>query len=245
MEPQDTVLKLGFSVTVGIDHLFRSVFLRHPGKDALLFQDIGGRIVEEHQELPVSGFPGFPEGILQTDGFPADQFLSVFFRLLVPAEHFSGKPVDQERSLKGESFGPHQGIVPIGCEIVLEEEQFPGILLVQGIGFLGFPEHVMVPPDQDLPSRQIGNEVQVLPALVQLPSPGMIPYQHQGIPWLHQFLAVLPDFFLVADPDGPHGIHGFLRPLKGQMEISQGIKCHLIHLLFPYCTLFVRRVPDG
>ena len=49
VETQDTVLELAFSVAVGVNHLLRPVLFGHPGKDAVLFQDVGGRIVEEYQ----------------------------------------------------------------------------------------------------------------------------------------------------------------------------------------------------
>ena len=188
--------------------------------------------MKEHQELPVTRFPSLPERIFQPDGFPPYQFLSMFFRILVPAQHFSGKTVDQERPFESEAFGPYQGILSISRKIILEEEQFPGIFRIQHICFLGFPEHIMISPDEDLPAWKTGDENQILPALEQFPAPGMIPYQHQGVLRFDQILAVFPDFFFVADPDGPHGVHGFLRPLKSQMKIPQRKKCHLFHPLF-------------
>jgi hypothetical protein len=51
----NTVVEPGFSMAVRINHLFHTKFFREPGKRALIFKNIRGRIMQEHQIFPISG----------------------------------------------------------------------------------------------------------------------------------------------------------------------------------------------
>ena len=56
----DTVMEPAFSMAVGIDHLLRSVFLRHIRKAAAFFHDADRRIVQEHYDLTTSMYISRP-----------------------------------------------------------------------------------------------------------------------------------------------------------------------------------------
>ena len=68
----DAVVKPVFSVAVGVNDLFRFVFLRQGGKVAVSFHHVGGRIMQEHDETVIPVIPGGFEGGSQPLRFPFD-----------------------------------------------------------------------------------------------------------------------------------------------------------------------------
>ena len=51
--PFYTVVEAALPVAMGVNHLLCAVFLRHIGKFASFFQNIGGGIVQKHNEFSI------------------------------------------------------------------------------------------------------------------------------------------------------------------------------------------------
>ena len=71
--PADTVMKTGLAMAVSVNNLLHFVALCHLCKATVFFKDIGGRIVEEHDEFPIAVRPGQLKGCLQSVQFPVHQ----------------------------------------------------------------------------------------------------------------------------------------------------------------------------
>ena len=100
--PVNAVIKPAFAVAVSVDHMLRAIFLRHIRKTAALFQNVCRRVVQEHDEFPVSvrfrKFEGFPEAHKLT----LHELLRMTLRLFIPADD-PASPVEIKRSFKCKS----------------------------------------------------------------------------------------------------------------------------------------------
>ena len=47
------IVEAALAVAMGVDHLFRAVFLCHIREATASFQDVHGRVVEEHDEAGI------------------------------------------------------------------------------------------------------------------------------------------------------------------------------------------------
>ena len=124
---QDTVIEAGFSVGVRVDDLPDAVFLRHTGEDTLRLQDIGRRVVEKHDIFRISVRSCGLKGFSQAHGFPLHQLFCVCFLLFVPVDD-PPAVVQIKGALEGIALGSDNGIVLIGCVIVLEKKEIRGNL---------------------------------------------------------------------------------------------------------------------
>ena len=113
-----TVVEPAFSVAVRIYHLLRAKLLCHIGKAASLLQNIGGRIMQEHDIFPIPVRPGQLKGRSEPYELPLDQLLGMGFLRLIPV-HDPAAPVNPEGPFKGIAFGPYQSIVMINFKAVL------------------------------------------------------------------------------------------------------------------------------
>ena len=48
------IVEAALAVAMGVDHLFRAILLRHVREATASFQDVRGRVVEEHDETGVA-----------------------------------------------------------------------------------------------------------------------------------------------------------------------------------------------
>ena len=114
---------------------------------------------------------------------------------------------------------------------------------IQALRLLRIPEHVMVSPKKDLAAGKSLYKRQILPALGQLPPPGVIPGEHKCILRLHDLPDILLDLALMVPPHSPEFVHGFVG-LKAQMQISQCVKRHKgSPPLSCFCLLALQPIP--
>ena len=59
-------------------------------------------------------------------------------------------------------------------------------------------------------SGQVFDEGQILPAFRQLPAPGVIAGENQGVLGFYNLVRVFSDFFLVMFPHPPKAVHGLV-----------------------------------
>ena len=78
-------MEAALAVTVGVDDLLRAVCLGHVRKAAALLQDVGGRVVEEHDEAGITVVFCRFKGCAQAFQLPLHQLLCAFRFFLVPA----------------------------------------------------------------------------------------------------------------------------------------------------------------
>lgn len=77
----------------------------------------------------------------------------------------------------------------------------------------------MVSPEQDLVPRQPLDESEILPALRQLSSPGVVAGEHQGIVRFHDPVYILFNFPLMALPHASENVHGLVG-LEAEVEVA-------------------------
>ena len=92
----DTVMESAFTVTMCIDHVLCTIFLRHIRKTAAFFQNVGRRIVQEHDIFPVSIRLCKLEGFSQTLKLTFDQFLCMDLCFFIPTHD----PAAEEEDLR-------------------------------------------------------------------------------------------------------------------------------------------------
>ena len=223
----DAVIEAGLAVAVGVDDLLGSVLLRHVREGTADLQDIGRRIVQEHDIFPPAVGSGQLKGLAQPLQLPVHQLFRVGLGLLVPACD-TPPPVQIKGALKGETLGADQGIIPVGLITVLQEGQ---PRLVQGVqlrGLFRVPEHVVVAPRQDLAARQVTDILQIQLALGKILSPAVVPGQDQRVLLRYQLPAVFQKFLLMLFPDPVMELAGRLQHgLIMQMKISDRIQAHV------------------
>ncbi len=225
----DAVPEAALPVAVGIDNRRNAVLFRNLRKGRSLFQYIRRRIVEKHDEFPVSCIRRLAERLPKPGHFSFNKLLCLFLLLLIPSGNIS-PPVQIERTLKGKSLRSHQRIILVYREIILQEEQPVFIFLIQPLRLLRVPEHVVVSPEQDLTTRQPLDKGEILPALGQLPSPGVIAGEHQSVIRFHDPVYILFNFSLMALPHAPENVQGLVG-LEAQVEIAQCVKGKSAELL--------------
>ena len=133
---------------------------------------------------------------------------------------------------------PDQRIIFIGKPVILQKFQPAPELFVQTLRLFGIPEHVVIPPEQDLPSGQLRDKLQIFPALLQVPSPGMVPGDHHRIPVRYPLVPVFPNLLFMVLPDSAENIHRFIDG-KGQVKVPDRVKAHgilLVSLLLVFPT---------
>ena len=119
------VVEAVFPVAVGVDHLLRTVLFRQAGESAVPFQDAGGGIVQEHDEVGKPVLFRSLEGGLQAGSFALHQLLCPGFLLLVPADY---PPAPQVKgAFESVALCADESAVPAGSVVVLEEEELPGV----------------------------------------------------------------------------------------------------------------------
>ena len=119
---QDTVMKSRFTVRMCIDDLFCTKFLCYTGKTAFFLQNIRGRIMEKHNELPITVSPRLFKRDPQPPQLTFDQFSGVGFFFFIPANDLPSR-IQIERTFKSEAFRSDQCIVFIGEIIVLKKTE--------------------------------------------------------------------------------------------------------------------------
>ena len=220
----DTVSKPAFPMAVGIHDSADFIFFRDLRKRGSLLQDIGRRIVKEQDKLPVSGSLSLPEGFPQPFHFAGNQLFRVFFPLLIPAGNVA-PAIQVKRTFKSIALGSHKGVILINRKIILKEEEPASVFFIQTLCLFGVPEHIVIAPEQDLPSWQPLDKSQILPALRKSLPPGMVACQDKGILRLYDFIYIFFDLPLMILPDSSESIHGLVR-LKTQVQIAKCIQRH-------------------
>ena len=115
------IVEAALAVAMGVDHLFRAVFLCHVREATASFQDVRGRVVEEHDETGVAVITSCLKGCPQAFQLSLHQFLRVLRFLLIPASDLPA-PVQVEWSLEGIALGAYQRVIPVWEVIVLNQE---------------------------------------------------------------------------------------------------------------------------
>ena len=162
--------------------------------------------MKKHNKLLISFFPGQAEGFPKSFHLSFHQLFGLRFPLFVPAQDLS-PAVQIKRALKSKSLGSHQGIVLIDGKVVLQEKQPVLVLFIKLLCFLGVPEHIVISPQEDLPSRQSFDKSQVLPAFLEFSPPGMVSGEHQSILWFYHPVRIFFNFLLMILPHFSKRIH--------------------------------------
>ena len=242
---QDTVIETGLSVGMCIDDLFCAVFLGHTGKDTLRLQNVGRRVVEEHDIFRKAVRFCCLEGFSQAGCFPLHQLFGVGFLLLIPVDD-PPAVVQIKGALEGISLGPDDGIVLICFVIVLEKKEIRGTLCVELRSLFGVPAHIMVSAQKDFTAGEISDVLKVCLALGQVFAPAVISDQNKGVLRPDHLRAVFTKLFFMIFPYP--AVELSRRPelgLKMQVKISDRIQAHAHLCCLPLllCICFLVQLP--
>lgn len=191
-------MESGFSMAVGIDHLFGPILFGDLCKRALILQNVCRRIMQEHQIFSITGFSGCLKRLEQPVCFPLHQLSGLFFVLFVPAKN-SASSVQVKRSFKTVTFGSYKCVVFITVEIVLKETQLSTKVLVQCVCLLRIPIMIMISAQQNLFAGKCRNVLHVELTLCQILPEAVVSGQNKSIIRLqHTFTVFSKHFFMIT-----------------------------------------------
>ncbi len=214
----DAVAEAFEAVAVGVDDFLGAVTLGDLGEGRGLFKDVGGRVMQEHDEALVASGCGLAEGLFEARAFAGDEFFSLCLRVLVPADDVA-PDVEIEGAFEGIAFGADEGDVAIGGKVVLQEKELPLVARVQPGGLADCPEHVVVAAQEDLAPGQARDEGEVFLTLGEVAPPGMVAGEDEGVLGLHDLVHIFFDLAHMVLPDTAEAVHGLVG-LKAEVQIA-------------------------
>ena len=122
-------------------------------------------------------------------------------------------------SLCADQGVPHPRRIHIFIIIVLQKQELLSECSLQLSRLLRVPEHIMVAPEHDLPSRERQHIVKIRSCLLQGFCPGQVPQNHHGILRRDLPHPVSANPRLVVHPGAPEPVHRFL-PAIGEVQVA-------------------------
>ena len=198
------------SVAVRVDDLLDTVLFSEVCEGAVHLSNGRGRVVQEHDVLAVACLHGLVEGLPETVHLTLSDGPEMLRCVLA-------FPTD--------AFGADQGVVLVSIEVVLQEVEPRVELFIEPGSLLRIPELVMIAAQENLASGECLDEGEVLPAFLQIASPGVVAGDDDRIILRENLNAVIADLPLMILPYGIELIH---RLMDGstQVEVTHCIESH-------------------
>ena len=114
------------------------------------------------------------KGNAQSIKLPVHQLFRVLRFLLIPSDDLSSA-VEVKRAFKAEALCPDKRIVLVWIEVILQEQQLPGITPIELLRLFRVPEHIMIAAQKDFAPGQLSDKLQVLHTLIEIAAPAVIP----------------------------------------------------------------------